>query len=1121
MALFANDGSVAEFASGQFSQSFQREVDSGRISGGAAGSQNRLAALESLLNTARTTGDAAALEAVANDLANFNPSSSADSSERDNQRQRARSLASQARSQASTIRSTQQQQQQPSPATVPRPVPRPTPPPRPGEPPSPFISPEQPSIEQRIIEERERQQEAERQRQETLRVEAERRQRLESIKDVEQARVFLSRFPGFDDKDLRKIESDLRNERITGQQALSRLQKAQDKASSQIGARQAQDLVNNLEQGGLAFSTKDKKAVDSLLKDARGGKILTSADFNKINSAIGRASKAFSGELLTDVRGQATDARAQAASAQSALAEIEAGFEDIRRQGAAQAAEQRGLLDQAREEFSQQLTSRRDRIEVPSPSFGEGDTIPGGGEPFTTLDRPTIDPRDQVLGLFGASIFNPQGGLNRNEFALTFDPLTGQITRPPSTVGAFVDERVPSIVDPTRQGGGPLQRTDVSLGAGGREPFSGFPGLSIPGLSGDPLEPLLGPAVGPKPSTGATQGPPTPPSFNIGGPAPETPGSDLTQTGNLSGQVGELPAGLGIEGLLSAGDVVGGGPRVERTGSTAGTPSVLDAEGFFPEDAGLGGIDRFKGTIPGANTLGALFSDEDQVGPGDIIRDIGGLLSPPGFITGAELIGRGLSSLAGFLGGTPPGPGENVQLPQTTPAFQTDVSRAAATGGVGGELARAGASLSSLTGPPAAGQEFARLGNVNAGGFSDAGGDVGFVSDLFGGGDRTSTSTTTVVQQPPQRSPEELELIRAQIDALNRQNQAFDRQFDQQGQLFDQLQPLIGQQSAFLDSIIEQQRQQQALAAPLFDEQLNLLRQQGQRQQFELEASRQAFQQQTAFFEEQLAQARNFEPLIAAELEAAAESRRQAGEINEIIRQQLEQGTRATPEQLELIDEQISASQAQGESDISEFQQETLRQLADELAPSLGLRPEDTPILDRGGEIAEAATRQQGQLTRNLQEARANAALNFPLAEQQVLGAQALSLQGLNQTAAEFGAQLREAAFANRIRLADSANALFQGVRGGGAIVNAGQNDALNALFNRSNVALGGQQNLLNTLLQGSFSPLPGVGGGIGNVLNAIATPGPTTQTTIGPSNQPSSLSNILGLGLGLAGIFS
>lgn len=110
----------------------------------------------------------------------------------------------------------------------------------------------------------------------------------------------------------------------------------------------------------------------------------------------------------------------------------------------------------------------------------------------------------------------------------------------------------------------------------------------------------------------------------------------------------------------------------------------------------------------------------------------------------------------------------------------------------------------------------------------------------------------------------------------------------------------------------------------------------------------------------------------------------------------------ATPEQQRLIEEATRRALETGESDISRFQSQATEQLREELAPQLGLRTGDTPILDRGSRIAGEATRQQGQLVSNLRGQQATSLLNFPILAQQ------------------FQADLKRNAFINRLQLGGS-----------------------------------------------------------------------------------------------------
>ncbi len=146
----------------------------------------------------------------------------------------------------------------------------------------------------------------------------------------------------------------------------------------------------------------------------------------------------------------------------------------------------------------------------------------------------------------------------------------------------------------------------------------------------------------------------------------------------------------------------------------------------------------------------------------------------------------------------------------------------------------------------------------------------------------------------------------------------------------------------------------------------------------------------------------------------------------------LRRGGAASPQQLELIKQASDAALAAGESDIAAFQEEATARLRDELAGALGLRPTDTPIVDRGALIAKEAVRQQGNLASNLREAQATAQLNFPLAAQQLQAGIGLSQQQMSQAASEFQAQLRQAATSNRLALASGLGGQLSNVASGG-----------------------------------------------------------------------------------------
>ena len=117
-------------------------------------------------------------------------------------------------------------------------------------------------------------------------------------------------------------------------------------------------------------------------------------------------------------------------------------------------------------------------------------------------------------------------------------------------------------------------------------------------------------------------------------------------------------------------------------------------------------------------------------------------------------------------------------------------------------------------------------------------------------------------------------------------------------------------------------------------------------------------------------------------------------------------GFEATPEQKRLIAESIDASLKAGQSDINQGLEESLGLIRSELAPGLGLRPGDSPLIDRGGLLAREALRQRGLLSLGLRGQQAKAELDYPLIASE-------AKTGIKQ----FQASLQDSAFRNRLAL--------------------------------------------------------------------------------------------------------
>jgi hypothetical protein len=181
------------------------------------------------------------------------------------------------------------------------------------------------------------------------------------------------------------------------------------------------------------------------------------------------------------------------------------------------------------------------------------------------------------------------------------------------------------------------------------------------------------------------------------------------------------------------------------------------------------------------------------------------------------------------------------------------------------------------------------------------------------------------------------------------------------------------------------------------------------------------------------------------------------------------QGSAATDKQIGLINEASEAAIALGSSDIDRFTKEGLNLVAGELAPSLGLRPTDTPIQDRGFRLAEEGVRQKSQLQRQIRGQAASAQLNFPLAAGAFDTAQRGATQQFSQAAQQFQNQLQQQAFINRLNLTNQASSSGLSLAGLGNPLGAQQ-------------ILAGQRVAGATTSSSSFNPfqtLGAIGGGI------------------------------------------
>jgi len=124
-----------------------------------------------------------------------------------------------------------------------------------------------------------------------------------------------------------------------------------------------------------------------------------------------------------------------------------------------------------------------------------------------------------------------------------------------------------------------------------------------------------------------------------------------------------------------------------------------------------------------------------------------------------------------------------------------------------------------------------------------------------------------------------------------------------------------------------------------------------------------------------------------------------------------------TPEQDRLITDATDLAIQSTLSEIGRFRDEGIGELRNELAPSLGLRPSDTPIIDRGQDIVRDANRVAGQQIGNLQSQAAQSRLRLPLDIQRQRGALIGGQQQAGQSTTNFQQTLANEAFNNRLRL--------------------------------------------------------------------------------------------------------
>lgn len=230
------------------------------------------------------------------------------------------------------------------------------------------------------------------------------------------------------------------------------------------------------------------------------------------------------------------------------------------------------------------------------------------------------------------------------------------------------------------------------------------------------------------------------------------------------------------------------------------------------------------------------------------------------------------------------------------------------------------------------------------------------------------------------------------------------------------------------------------------------------------------------------------------------------GAIDELLAGELERiraGGAPTQEQRDLIRQATEAGIAAGQSDINKATTEGLQMLARELSPSLGLRPSDTPIVERGARIVAEGIRQQGQLETTLRGQEAQQLLQYPLESAQVYGGLAEVQQRLAEQTRQFQANLRQMAWNNRLALTGQIGQQGLGLASIGNPVGALQVVQMPRLAQTSTTTTGRSRSQTSGMTVGEFGQLvSGTGAlatGVGSVMagGGAAGAGATVPPTV------------------------
>lgn len=151
------------------------------------------------------------------------------------------------------------------------------------------------------------------------------------------------------------------------------------------------------------------------------------------------------------------------------------------------------------------------------------------------------------------------------------------------------------------------------------------------------------------------------------------------------------------------------------------------------------------------------------------------------------------------------------------------------------------------------------------------------------------------------------------------------------------------------------------------------------------------------------------------------------GDLSTQERERLGLGGGLSDAEEQRIAEAEAAQIAAGSADIEGASRRALEVLREELAPRLGLRSSDTPIIDRGGRIAREAIREVGTLTSRVR----GQGVQTRLASRQ-LGLSERGFAGsLGQAATQTAEAFRQRAFENRLALTGQVGAQGLGLATG------------------------------------------------------------------------------------------